>query len=177
MKYILVLVSMFFSATSFAGLENVSWEQIQKNRGRYFVDAPGALFQNSNPRALGTIYKRFITVDGFAAVCVDGDKIYGGRVQSCVKKIPVGADNETCVRSEPNDLWVPISGFRTICADTRSDDRGTCEKFKTIPYKISTNVTAKIFDESRMRDGDTSSNHGLLGTKQMQLPNCRRTGM
>jgi hypothetical protein len=169
MKVLLILVSMLVSATSFARLDNVSWEQIQKNRATYLVDAPGVWYQNSNPRALGSVYKRLITVDGHAAACVAGDKIYGGRVQACVLKD--NSESDRCLKYEQNDLWAPISGFRTICVG--NDEGGTCSKFQTIPYKINTNVTAKIFAQSMVRDGDTSSNQGLLGTKQMQLPNCR----
>lgn len=173
MKFIVLFASLLFSATSFAtgSLDNVSWEEIQQNRARYHVDAPGTFFQNSNPRALGSVYKRFITFDGAAAVCVSGDKIYGGKTQSCVKTERSGRDEERCVKYEPNTLWAPLSGYRTICTQWEGRDDNRCTKYKTIPYKIDTNVKAKVYYQPGMNDDNEEA--GLLGYKTMQLPKCK----
>lgn len=169
MKFLTLVASLIMSVSAFAGLADVSWTEIQNNRARYFVDSPGAFFLNSNPRALGTVYKRFVSVDGFAKVCVAGDKIYGGTVQSCVKMKNGGRDGGQCVETEANQLWAPLSGTRQICARHGGRD-GECREWKTVSYNIDTNVSVKVYDQTSMdRDNDSA---GYLGIKKFQLPAC-----
>jgi hypothetical protein len=206
MKFLFALSGLFLATSAFAGIESVGWEQIQQSRSQYVVDAPGTMYLNSNPRAFGSVYKRFIDFNGNAQACVAGDKIYGGTVQSCVKMDYKITDpdrreraskekrqEKVCVAYEPNLLWAPISGIKTVCEwykgkdgerTRKGDTNDKCLEYKSWTYTINTNVTAKIYAfsstprEDRQPSGkfDKETGRELLGMKQMQLPACVTSG-
>ncbi|MCB0411109.1 MAG: hypothetical protein KDD22_01200, partial [Bdellovibrionales bacterium] len=152
------------------------WSEIQAS-SKYYVDAPGALFINSNPKALGTVYKRFLSVDGKPQVCVSGNMIYAGTTKACVKvdQNAKTGSGQKCLAYETTALWAPVSGTKTICTKYQDSNNTTCVKTQTISYSF-TNLSADIWNK-HLRDEDYPQNksraNGYLGAKAFALPACQ----
>lgn len=178
--FITAVAALLMSAPAFAGhkqekIDNTTWQEIESQRARYFVDAQIINFKGSNG---GTFYKRLLTVDGATAACVYGDQIYGGTSKVCKKWKNDGDDDRKCTKYVPTELWAPISGTRRVCVDRNDDDGGSwqCEKWLEIDYTIDTNTKAAVFHQPSMDDDNRSGppqyQQGFLGFKRRQLPNC-----
>ncbi len=167
MKIATLIAGLLFSVVSSASA--LTWSEIQGN-SRYFVDASSVAFKNTNPAALGVVYKRLFSVDGYAQACVAGNMIFGGTTQSCAKYAKTGDDNNTCVAFVANDLYAPTAGTKTVCVN--EDSHGNCRQTKTLNYTINTLVSMRIFDKARMTDNYNSDKKGLIGTIKVQLPSC-----
>lgn len=177
--FISALAALIVSVPAFAGnsqtkLDNTSWEQIESQRAKYFVDAQSVKFSGSNG---GTFYKRLLNVDGKITTCVYGDYIYGGVGKVCKKWVNNGDGGRKCAKYAPTELWAKTSGTQNVCVrrDGGSDENGACTKWIEIDYTIDTNTKAAVFNQGQMdkdRHGPVQGQDGFLGFKRRQLPNC-----
>lgn len=142
-----------------------TWEEIRKERARYYVDAPSVYYN-------GFVFKRLVTQDGKPNACYTGNMLYGGQTKKCMKWVSRGEDRDECVKYSIVDLWAPLSGTRQVCVDNAGrDDSGPCKKWIEVAYKVSTNVKTRIYSEAGMND--RNDNAGFLGVKYLQLPKCK----
>lgn len=171
MRILSLVAGLLVSASAFAGTTDLTWGEIQ-NSSKYLVDAPGTFFVYSNPNALGTFYKRFLSLDGEAQVCIAGDQVYGGTVKACVE-YATGSDSQQvkCARYETSEIWAPVSGTKKVCTAWAGADDSQCTKYQTINYTIS--KVAKIWNKNLIdQDQYPAGNKGLVGTKAFSLPAC-----
>lgn len=78
----LLVAGPAFASSRKAALDKVSWAQIEKQKTKYFVNAPSVRFLGTNG---GTFFKRLLTVDGKTNACIVGDQIFGGKSKVCKK--------------------------------------------------------------------------------------------
>lgn len=170
MKYLMIIASLLMSAQAFA----LSWDEVQANPARYRIESPRIFFQPG-------VSKRMVDWGGEPAMCVAGDKIYGGQHQRCLA--PVGDDDDRIPVSKcparylkTFQLYKDIVGTRTICLDNDDDsDAFNCKREKTLPYEIDTNVKVEIYKKTRINDDDGTLNKhhpAYVGFVRVQLPNC-----
>lgn len=160
-----MIIGVLFATTAVAG--NLTWGDVVANKSRYHIDAPGTFFKNSNKRALGTTFKRFINFDGKAQVCLTDDMVYGGAGQRCVKTEERG-DESVCVKKEYSELWAPRFGSRTVYQYAGDNDTpvGSVE----VPFAIGNTVKVNVYDKASMNSDQENSR--IVGTFTVALPKC-----
>jgi hypothetical protein len=176
MKIFMAILGLFVATQAQA----LTWEEVQSNPARYYIDSPRIAFDAG-------VFTRLVTLSGEANVCVAGDQIYGGPFTKCVAHS--NNANDYNKRNCPADklrtvqLFKDISGTYTLCKDpdSENDDPRTCDDAVEVPYSIDTNVRVNIFRKSRINLSDSGnatferlgpSHPAYVGHVRVQLPAC-----
>ncbi len=173
MKMVSMIAGLMFSASAIAA---PAYNTLVGN-SKYLFDASSINFKHSNGDALEAFFVRPISLDGYAQVCVAGDRLFAGVVTACTKKEQTSSRlNDKCVATAPSALSVALGvNTKPICIQTTgSDDR--CVAWGTKNFLISSTVTVKVYNKMLVdEDRQTNSQRGLVGTYKVALPACGDT--
>jgi len=171
MKMVSLVAGLLFSATAFAA---PAWNEIAGN-GQYFVDAGTINFKQSNSNGLGAYHIRPISVDGYAQVCVAGNRLYAGVVQACTKRVGGnGSKDAKCVATEASALSIALgANTKPICLE---EDSRACKVWGTTTFNVSSSVKVKVYRKLAMdKDYPQNPSKGLVGVYTVALPTCGDT--
>ncbi len=173
MKLLLTLTALLFSAQAlaFGGISSnkmASDALVKKalaNPKQYKFDDGGNIdFGNG-------IFKRRINFAGQPQACHDGQYLYAGNAQKCVKPIFGGKDDNVtgCAQYKTVALKTLMVGTRQVCTAYANDSGGDCTKYTTVKVNRGPKVKVALYNSSY---NSKNENEGFLGFTYLTLPVC-----